>query len=46
MPLERARLGQYVRGGHGEAQRHLGRQVRVGDTAHAVRAEESSHLSS
>ncbi len=41
--LERARLGQYVRRGHGEAQGHLRRQIRVGDTAHAVRAEESSH---
>ncbi|GAA4948462.1 hypothetical protein GCM10023238_13460 [Streptomyces heliomycini] len=44
--LERARLGQYVRGGDGQPERHLRRQVRVGDTAHAVRAEESSHLSS
>lgn len=44
--LERARLGQYVRRGDGEAEGHLGRQIRVGDTAHAVRAEESSHLSS
>ncbi len=46
MPFERARLGQHVRRGHGQAERHLRRQVRVGDTAHAVRAEESSHLSS
>ncbi len=44
--LEGARLGQHVRRGDGEAERHLGRQIRVGDTAHAVRAEESSHLSS
>ncbi len=44
--LEGARLGQYVRRGDGEAKSHLGRQIRVGDTAHAVRAEESSHLSS
>ncbi len=43
VPLEGARLGQHVRRGHGEAQRHLRRQVRVGDTAHSVRAEESSH---
>ncbi len=46
VPGEGARLGQYVRRGDGEAQRQLGRQIRVGDAAHAVRAEESSHLSS
>ena len=43
---EGARLGQHMRRRDGEAERHLGRQIRVGDTAHAVRAEESSHLSS
>jgi hypothetical protein len=44
--FERARLGEYVRRCHGKPERELGRQIRVGDTAHAVRAEESSHLSS
>ncbi|CAM5677399.1 hypothetical protein SALBM217S_09990 [Streptomyces griseoloalbus] len=38
--------GEYVRGGDGQAEGHLRREIRVGDTAHAVRAEESSHLSS
>ena len=41
--FERARLGEYVCRRHGESERELGRQIRVGDTAHAVRAEESSH---
>ncbi len=41
--LERAHLGQYVCRRDGEAERQLRRQIRVGDTAHAVRAEESSH---
>ncbi len=46
VPGEGARLGQHVRRGDGETERQLGRQIRVGDAAHAVRAEESSHLSS
>jgi hypothetical protein len=46
MPLEGARLGQYVRRRHGETERELGRQVRVGDTPYTVGAEESSHWSS
>lgn len=43
MPLEGSRLGQYVRRRDREPERELGCQIRVGDTAHAVRAEESSH---
>lgn len=46
MAREGTRLGQHMRRGHGEAEGHLRGQIRVGDTAHAVRAEESSHLSS
>ncbi len=40
---ERARLGQYVGSRHGEAERELSRQIRVGDAAYTVRPEESSH---
>lgn len=43
VPLERACLGQHVRRRDREAERQLRRQIRVGDTAHTVRAEESSH---
>ncbi len=43
MALEGACLGQYVRRRDRQTERELGRQVRIGDTAHAVRAEESSH---
>lgn len=41
--LEGSRLGEYVCRRDGESERELGRQIRVGDTAHAVGAEESSH---
>ncbi len=44
--LEGARLGEHVGRRDRQTERHLGGQIRVGDTAHAVRAEESSHLSS
>ena len=41
--LEGARLGEHMRRRDRQAERQLGGQVRVGDAAHAVRAEESSH---
>ncbi len=40
---EGARLGQYVGSRHGEAERELRRQIRVGNAAYTVRPEESSH---
>lgn len=40
---ERARFGEYVRSRHGEAERELSRQIRVGDASYTVRPEESSH---
>lgn len=43
MAGEGARLGEYVRRRDRETERELGRQIRVGDTAHSVRTEESSH---
>ena len=43
--LERAHLGEHMRRRDRQAERELGRQVRVGDAAHTVRTEESSHWS-
>lgn len=43
VPLERPRLAEHMSRRHGESERELGRQIRVGDTSYAVRAEQSSH---
>ncbi len=40
---EGARLGEYVGRRHGEAERELSRQIRIGDAAYTVRSEELSH---
>ncbi|CAM5290842.1 hypothetical protein SRIMM317S_00494 [Streptomyces rimosus subsp. rimosus] len=43
VPLERAGFREHMRRRDRETERQLGRQIGVGDTAHTVRAEESSH---
>lgn len=41
--VEGARLSKHMRRSYRQTERELGRQIRIGDTAYTVRAEESSH---
>ncbi len=43
MPRERTRISEYVRGGNGQVESKLGRDLAIGEATNAIGAEEATH---